>query len=398
MSREGHPLIFSQISIILSKFRILIFSVLSVVASVLAVSCDEMQVETGITISNRQAVYKAGQETVSISASGEWALSLFYYGSQQGWATLSQTSGRGSKDVILEYDENGTSENRSLLVILTSHGTDYAVTFVQLNEEASGWVGAFPGWLELPAVAENDDCRFYTHDMTLGTGQVVRNYSFLWDRDNLVSHWVAYPLNKGLIGNGTRTDAWSYDPKVPREDQPRLDWAYDGGYDRGHQLPSADRLTRAANQQTFYFTNMTPQIGRRFNQGIWANLETKVRSVAIACDTLYVVTGCIVDGSTSVAYDNDGRAVTVPVAYYKALLRYSSSSAAGISGYSAAAFYLEHRGYSETNVSEDMMMSIDELEEITGLDFFANLPGKIGDAQADRIESEDPRDVSFWLN
>ena len=102
-------MIFSQISIILSKFRILIFSVLSVVASVLAVSCDEMQVETGITISNRQAVYKAGQETVSISASGEWALSLFYYGSQQGWATLSQTSGRGSKDVILEYDENGTS-------------------------------------------------------------------------------------------------------------------------------------------------------------------------------------------------------------------------------------------------------------------------------------------------
>lgn len=45
-----------------------------------------------------------------------------------------------------------------------------------------------------------------------------------------------------------------------------------------------------------------------------------------------------------------------------------------------------------------MMMSIDELEEITGLDFFANLPGKIGDAQADQIESEDPRDVSFWLN
>ena len=291
MSREGHPLIVSQISIILSKFRILIFSVLSVVASVFAVSCDEMQVETGITISNRQAVYKAGQETVSISASGEWALSLFYYGSQQGWATLSQTSGRGSKDVILEYEENGTSENRSLLVILTSHGTDYAVTFVQLNEEASGWVGAFPGWLELPSVAETDDCRFYTHDMTLGTGKVTRNYSFLWDRDNLVSHWVAYPLNKGLIGNGTRTDAWSYDPKVPREDQPRLDWAYDGGYDRGHQLPSADRLTRAANQQTFYFTNMTPQIGRRFNQGIWANLETKVRSVAIACDTLYVVTG-----------------------------------------------------------------------------------------------------------
>ena len=383
-------MIFSQISIILSKFRILIFSVLSVVASLFAVSCDEMQVETGITISNRQAVYKAGQETVSISASGEWALSLFYYGSQQGWATLSQTSGRGSKDVILEYDENGTSENRSLLVILTSHGTDYAVTFVQLNEEASGWVGAFPGWLELPSVAETDDCRFYTHDMTLGTGKVTRNYSFLWDRDNLVSHWVAYPLNKGLIGNGTRTVAWSYDPKVPREDQPRLDWAYDGGYDRGHQLPSADRYGVGINEKTFYFTNMTPQRGE-LNQKAWAKLENMVRDWSYSFDTLYVVTGADIRGATEVAYDNQNKAVTVPVGYYKALLGYKKGSSIGglNGGYIGIGFYFEHRSYSnDANTIMNQSMSIDELESRLGYDFFVNLPDKVGADVAARIESE----------
>ncbi len=359
-----------------------------------------MQVETGISISNRQAAYTAGQETISVTASGEWVLSIYYQGDQDGWASLSRTSGRGSMDgIILSYDENGMGESRSLYVILTSKGTDYAVTFVQLNEKDSGWVGTYPGWLELPAISENDVCKFYMHDMTLSNGKVSRNYSFLWDKDNLVSHWVAYPLNKGLIGSGSRTDDWGYDPEVPYEDQPRLERGYRGGYDRGHQIPSADRLMRSANRQTFYYTNMTPQIGRGFNQGIWANLEAKVRSIAMSCDTLYVVTGCIVDGSTKVAYDNDNREVTVPVAYYKALLRYSGSSSAGISGYSAAAFYLDHRSYGNgDSVNEGMLRSIDELEEITGLDFFANLPGKLGGSQADRIEAEDPANVSFWLN
>ena len=414
MPREGHPLIFSKMPVpvsgnaavnifhtvfVLNKHLIFVFSVLFSVSLLFLNSCEELQVETGISVSDRQVTYQAGQVTVNVTASGEWVLSLYYQGIQDGWASLSQTSGRGSKDgIVLNYDENSTSETRSLYVILTNRGDDYAVTFVQLNEEDSGWVGTYPGWLELPAVVENDDCRFYTHDMKLGSGKMSRNYSFLWDRDNLVSHWVAYPLNKGLIGSGSRTDDWGYDPEVPYEDQPRLERGYKGGYDRGHQIPSADRLSYAANQQTFYYTNMTPQIGSGFNQRIWASLETKVRSIAMACDTLYVVTGCIVDGSTEVAYDNDNREVTVPVAYYKALLRYSDSSSAGISGYSAAAFYLDHRSYSETNVTEDMLMPVDELEDITGLDFFANLPGKIGGAQADLIESEDPRNVSFWLN
>ena len=202
-------------------------------------------------------------------------------------------------------------------------------------------------------------------------------------------------MNSSLIGNGSRTDEWDYDPLVPREEQPVLFKAYKGGYDRGHQLPSADRLSRAANEQTFYFTNMTPQLGSRFNQSIWENLEGKVRNWARAADTLYVVTGCVLDHTLGVAYDNNGKAVTVPGGYFKALLRYKQSSSIGFGGYVAAGFYLEHNNYSDNVITDDMIMSIDELEEKTGIDFFVNLKDKLP-TLADRIEAQDPLSVGIW--
>ena len=98
----------------------------------------------------------------------------------------------------------------------------------------------------------------------------------------------------GHAGTILSCDDWDYDPLVPRDEQPTLFHGYDGGYDRGHQLPSADRYTD--NPSTFYFTNMTPQLGS-LNQKIWANFEVQVRAWARACDTLYVVTGCVLEGS-----------------------------------------------------------------------------------------------------
>ena len=251
---------------------------------------------------------------------------------------------------------------------------------------------------EIPeTVKENSDYQYVTHFIELN-GKTVRNYSYYYSPDDRIAVWVAYPLNTGLIGSGSRTDDWGYDPKVPRDEQPTLFSGYDGDYDRGHQLPSADRLNRAANKATFYFTNMTPQIGRWFNQSIWANFEGTVRNWAEASDTLYVVTGCLLEGSRGKAYDNDGKAVTIPGAYFKALLRYSRSSTMSIGPYSAAGFYFEHKSYGQGTITDEIRMSIDELEAITGMDFFVNLADKVGAAKAAEIEAQDPDDVGFWRN
>ena len=358
------------------------------------VSCEDMGVTPDVSVSEKSVSCEAGYRTVSVKASGKWLLSLYYMDGAEPWASLTSTSGRGSKSgIILTYGENPSEDSRSLRIILTTSDHDYAVTFTQQGQSSPDLPAADPKWLELPKLEQDETCRFYSHDMTVA-GKRIRNYSFLWDRENLVAHWVAYPLNAGLIGDGKRTDDWGYDPEVPREDQPVLFNGFSRGYSRGHQLPSADRYAGGSNPSTFYFTNMTPQL-QSLNSPAWAGLEEKVRGWSKTSDTLYVVTGCVIEGSTKKAYDNDGKAVTVPVGYFKALLWYNSHSTYS-SRYMGAAFYVEHRSYGSITAEESM--SIDDLEEKTGIDFFVNLPARIGSAaEAAAVEAQDPKDYSsLW--
>lgn len=246
-----------------------------------------------------------------------------------------------------------------------------------------------PKWLELPQTRDDDGLDFYSHDMVAG-GKSMRSWSFDYDPEALLSHWVAYPLNKELAGRGSRTDEWGYDPFVPVESQPSLYSSYKGDWQRGHQLPSADRLNYDDNVKTFYFTNMTPQNGE-LNDGVWKELEDKVRKWSEQFDTLYVVTGCSIEGSTEVAMDNDGKAVTVPVGYYKALLGYSKAGSVGIAsetgGYTGCAFWFDNKPYSGGYM--DQAMTIADLEAKVGLDFFVNLDPAV----AEKVEKTQD---SWW--
>jgi endonuclease G len=137
---------------------------------------------------------------------------------------------------------------------------------------------------------------------------------------------------------------------------------------------------------------MTPQLNEH-NEGIWAALESKVRTIANGSDTTYVVTGVVVSPASRKTRDSYGNDMTIPDAYYKALLYYNSHSTLG--QWNAVGFYIEHKEYSG-GVKKEYSMSIDELEEKTGLDFFVNLPAKVGAFQADAIEAADPTNVSLW--
>lgn len=346
----------------------------------------------------------AGSVFVSVTASGAWVLSLEFGQDDEPWAELSTTSGTGDKsNVILKYGENASESDRTLRITVKASSRIQTCTLVQKaggGDEPEPPVvqpGDVPGWMELPIVEGGLE---YHNNFFSMNGKRYRNYSYGWDKKALVAHWVAYPLCPLYLGSQKRTDEWAYDPNVPQSQQPVLFRGFGGGgYDRGHQLPSADRTCcREANEQTFYFTNMTPQRGVNFNQKIWASFETRVRDWSRNADTLYVVTGCVVKGSTLTARDNDRKSVTVPVGYFKALLWYSKSSTvtAQNAGYRAAAFYLEHKDYSQTGIDRSMSMSVDELEEMVDMDFFPNLKTKAGAAIADRVEAADPKNDTFW--
>lgn len=368
------------------------------------------------TVEVKTAVVEAGgySQFIYVKASSSWRITITSVdgGAPVDWIIAAPSSGSGNTDVTLNVAANESEQERSAVLTVENSAGKALKTISQKGKKPEIKPDPDPtpepkpnetGWLELPSVPAGTD--FFAHSMTIGSVK-TRNYSFIWDYDNLVAPWVAYPLCKwNMASNVKRTNAWALDPLLPESKQPVLYRGFskgnNGWYARGHQIPSADRLTSyESNAMTFYGTNMTPQIQEGFNGDIWATLEGMVRSWANKSDTLYVVTGCVIDykdGETvKYALDNNGKKVTVPTAYYKAVLRYMKSSTVGYSGYSACAVWLDHKVYSTKTIDSSYSMSVDDLEEKLGIDFFVNLPAKVGEDVAARIEAEEPKSVTWW--
>ncbi len=372
-----------------------------VIVTVFSCSQEETVIDRALSISVplKTAETKASNQFVTVEAAGAWDLSIDFGEAEEAWAYVEPASGEGRRsDIVLSWERNTGEDARSCVLTVTTGNRSASATFTQNGTSGSGGGSSelksdIPGkWLELPAT-DDPDLYFITHDM-VRSGRTVRNYSYYYSPDDRIAVWVAYPLNKGLVGGSSiRVDEWVADPKIPTRYQQIIEYGYKGGYERGHQIPSADRQQRDDNAQTFYFTNSTPQLGS-LNGVAWASLEGKVRDWSYSVDTLYVVTGADIHGSTKTAYDNNGNAVTVPVGYFKALLAkgIKDPSANKTGGYAGIAFYFEHRSYSSSSVMAQAM-TIDELEEMTGYDFFVNLPEKIGANYAAQVESDV---ISWW--
>ena len=379
------------------NFPKLLSLILTASTAVILASCSQKIDETELSLSLpvKSVKSESGSQLIRVTATGDWTLEL-QYSDEGGWASVDQQSGTDSQSGILfVWGTNSSEEERICTLVLKKGSRTSEAVFKQNGYVVvtGGGTGAdklvsepVPAWLELPAT-DSDDLYFITHDMLLGAKK-IRNYSFFYDTKNLVAHWVAYPLNYSLRSTGKRTDAWGLDPKVPRDLQPVLLSTFRSpeagmGYDRGHQLPSADRYLLGANEQTFYGTNMTPQL-HSLNSGPWEILEELVRTWSNSCDTLYVVTGSDLQGSSKFAYDNDGKKVTVPTGYFKALVAYSKSAS---DAYKGIAFYMDHnKSYaSTTDAVMATSMSIRDLEKKVKTDFFVNLPKAVD--YADKVET-----------
>ena len=366
-----------------------------------AVSCEEDPVvpEPELLLLRQSVSSRKGSQFLEVRTPGEWQLST-----TADWIRIIPDKGTGDcRTVALCYEANKGEGARRADILLMTEGKTVQVTLRQNapsddpEPEINGGSVTSKGWMELPGTRPDDGLNFFWHNMTVGS-YTGRSYSFYWDNTKMVSHWVAYPLNTALRGSGSRTDAWGLDPLLPSNRQPDVTRTFRGGWARGHQLPSADRLNRSANVQTFYGTNMTPQ-NYDFNGQVWARLEDKVRSWSTRCDTLYVVTGCVVDGAVSWTTDCAGKQVAIPQAYYKAVLSYSSS-ASEFGGYRGCAVYLEHTTPAGETVGRThrSVMSIRALEQKLGIDLFVNLPKAVGEEVAASVETEDPNTVNQWWN
>lgn len=215
---------------------------------------------------------------------------------------------------------------------------------------------------------------------TSTTGQIVKHtyYTLSYSETHEQAEWVYYELTSDLIqGSQARTDNFREDPFVTSGSAQLTDYR-GSGYDRGHLCPAGDmKLNRVAMSETFYMSNMSPQVPS-FNRGIWKKLEAVVRNWGAIEGRIYVVTGGVLSTSESAIGSNN---VTVPKRYFKVI--YNPSD-----GGKMIAFLLPNEKSSKP--LESFVVTVDEIESRTGIDFFSDL----NDSLENRLESSS--NTTLW--
>lgn len=235
-------------------------------------------------------------------------------------------------------------------------------------------------WLELPSGVSGS--QYVVNTLYVGD---ERNYTYLYDTKNYHPLWAAYPLSASHMGSLKRPEEWDYNPQFSSSLQPNLcnrSYTDTDTYSRGHVIPNASRNgIKDMQLQTFYVTNSVPQIQNNFNSGIWSNLEAALQSVAKS-ETIYIVTGSVltkVGESKAISYttpkDNTSQKCAIPNYFYKVALKVNTSGGK-VTSAKAIGFWFEHKTYSGSSYA-NYAVSVDDIEQWTGFDFFVNLPDSI---------------------
>lgn len=186
-----------------------------------------------------------------------------------------------------------------------------------------------------------------------------------YSNENRNPYWVAYELTAREVETITTKRSSRFLP----DNRPGLTTAtdtdyYRSGYDRGHLAPAADmRFSAEAMKDCFYYSNISPQ-HPRLNRGIWLTLENRTRQWAIEYGAVFIATGPVFSSDDGKIGDNG---VRIPAGFYKVLLDMRSHPPKAI-------------GFLFANTDEARgtlaahMVSVDTIETITGIDYFAILP------------------------
>ncbi len=205
-----------------------------------------------------------------------------------------------------------------------------------------------------------------------GTAEYLVDYTGMKISFNPKAHvpnWVAWELTgEKASGTVTRNQKFVADESVPGCAEP-WDYSY-SGYDRGHMAPAGDmKWNKKAMDESFYMTNICPQLNA-LNSGAWRTLEEKCRVWAMADSAIVIVAGPILtDKLTETIGDSH---VVVPKRFFKVILSPYSNPPRGIG-------FIMNNGKVEGGMQK-AAVSIDEVEAITGHDFFSALPDDVENA------------------
>lgn len=211
--------------------------------------------------------------------------------------------------------------------------------------------------------------------------QIIKHegYTVSYNSDFKIPNWVAYELTLEKVSNAKvkRHNKFIPDPQVKGATALNEDYSRTG-YDRGHMVPAGDmKWSEKVMRETFYFSNICPQ-DRGLNSGVWNDLEMTIRVWAKEHKRIYIACGPVIEKDLKRLGKNR---VGIPRLFYKVVCDPEKTQCIG--------FLFENRDYKQTS-PRDLAVSVDHVEEITGIDFFSQFPNAI------EKEMEAKVDLKFW--
>lgn len=212
------------------------------------------------------------------------------------------------------------------------------------------------------------------------TSQILHytGHTLSYNNETRLPNWVAYELTgKEVQGDNPRKDKFARDPQVKGAQADKEDYR-NSGWDRGHMAPAGDmKWSTKAMDESYYFTNICPQ-NHELNSGDWKELEEKCRKWAEKYGSVYIVCGPII--TENVHGKLGENQVVIPDKFFKVILIQKDGKWQG------AGFLFNNPPKRNSRLStktpanrplESYMVTIDEVESITGLDFFHKLPDSV---------------------
>ena len=245
-----------------------------------------------------------------------------------------------------------------------------------------------------PLFLGNPTDAFADTSLALNYLMIKPQYTLSYNTSTLCPNWVAWHLDNENMGSADRMDDFRPDPELPAGwyGIKKADYQYNKyGFDRGHVCPSADRTTtKEDNSMTFLMTNMVPQSPDN-NRIIWMHFENFERELVKDGNEVYIVAGPYGTGGTSSKGTFDEIPVSlksgevlhmnVPAYTWKVLIAIPSGEGdferIDDSAVAIAINVPNKMGMQKTGDWEQFLCSIDDIEKLTGYDFFELLPDDI---------------------
>jgi endonuclease G len=222
-------------------------------------------------------------------------------------------------------------------------------------------------------------------------------YAVGYHRDRGIPNWVSWHLDSTWLGSAPRQNDFRADTSLPAGWYQVQNTDYTGsGFDRGHHTPSADRTNSVeSNSATFLMTNMMPQAPDN-NQGPWEQLESYSRTLVSGGNELYIIAGGFGTGGSG---SNGGTTntvanghVTVPNVTWKVIIVLPAASGNDVARVNNStrviAIIMPNTQGIRNNTWQQYRVSVDQVEALTGFDFFSNVPVAIQNVIEAQVDNQ----------